>query len=557
MTNILVILLQILLGLLVLLMPTLAAVFLSIDCGSSDSFTDANNITWVGDETYIKSGKSESVPSAVNSSIARQYTTRRVFPTGKKNCYSIQVGKGERVLLRAHFYYGIKTDETSTAPQFDLQFDGNPWASVYNISSGLPFYKEVMYLTKFEAISVCVSRNVFNPDDVSFISTIEIRNLDLGMYGKLGATYPLFTRRRTNQGGDKNVRFPDDKYDRVWEPGDIYDRFALRYAGSTELVANYSEVIIADLPNKPPKSVLQTEIKSSNSSDPGIAIWIVDYEDIGEDEITLYSVFYFLELEQLNSSEQRSFWIYLNGGNITNPITPPYGTALEIDLTTNISYSANKMGTSYDLLPPSGSTLLPMVNAVEIFQIGNALEASGTNGTHVKVLSLLQKTFVQLQDWSGDPCLPNDFPWDWIQCTFGSRETAPQVTALYLGNYGLQGSLPDISPLDTLQLIDLNNNSLSGEIPRYLANFPNLNMLNLANNNFSGLIPSPLTNKSNLTLVYSGNPNLLCPPNRSSCDISGNGTSILLPSTNSQSNISKNFLVTIVIVILVSVLVSY
>nr|DAD19637.1 TPA_asm: hypothetical protein HUJ06_021100 [Nelumbo nucifera] len=78
------------------------------------SFVDANNIAWVGDDPYIKSGEKETVPN-VDNSVDRPFKTRRVFRSRKKNCYSIDVGKGESVLLRAHFYYGTYTDET-----FDL-----------------------------------------------------------------------------------------------------------------------------------------------------------------------------------------------------------------------------------------------------------------------------------------------------------------------------------------------------------------------------------------------------------------------------------------------------
>nr|DAD42579.1 TPA_asm: hypothetical protein HUJ06_000809 [Nelumbo nucifera] len=533
MANIVVVLLQMLLGLKVLSIPTLA-VFLSIDCGSSDSFTAANNITWVGDDLYIKGGESQTVQSADNSSsVARQYTTRRVFPTRKKNCYSIgDVGKGERVFLRAYFYYGsCNNNETSSSPTFDLQFDGNHWTSVGGCITD-PFYYEVIYLTKFDAVSLCVAQT--DPDHIPFISAIQVISLDVGMYSKVDSTYPLFMRRRANYGGDKFVRYPDDKFDRIWRA----------FPGNSDLVAikNYSQVIVADLPNKPPESVLQTAIKSSNLSAPGIGILIPSWFYVGDkDEITLYTIFYFSELEQLNSSEQRSFTLYLNKINISDPITPPYGTALEFDLTTNVSY-ADQENARYRLIPPSGSTLPSIVNAMEIFQIGHIL-TDGTNDNHVKALSVLQKAFVQLQSWSGDPCLPNGFPWEWVECTNDS--VTPQMN---LSNYGLQGSLPDFSALDTLQMIDLSNNNLSGEIPSFLGNFPSLNMLNLANNSFGGLIPSSLTNNCNLKLVYSGNPNL-CAPNQSSCV--NNGTSISSAST------SKNLGTTIGIVILVLVLVSF
>ncbi|XP_010273297.1 PREDICTED: probable LRR receptor-like serine/threonine-protein kinase At5g59680 [Nelumbo nucifera] len=536
MINILVLLLQMLLGFFVLSVPTLA-VFLNIDCGSLGSFTDANNITWVGDEPYIKSGKSETVPSAGNSPVAIQYTTRRVFPTRNKNCYSIDVGKGERVLLRAYFYYGnCNNSETSSTPTFDLHFDGNRWGKVDSCRTD-PFYYEVIYLTKFDAISVCVART--SPDHQPFISAIQVISLDLGMYGGADPNYPLFFKRRINYGGDKTVRFPIDKYDRIWYDHPTAEGFVTAKSDT--------RIVATDLPDKPPEFVLQTALYNQNLS----GSFSLTFSNLTATK--MYTIFYFSELLNLNFSDKRSFSIYINGENISHPIIPPYKSALELNFTSNTSAYEGGYNATYYFYRTSDSTLPPILNALELFQVGTPL-TDGTDNRHVRVLSMLQQTFVQLQNWSGDPCLPNGFPWDWVLCSINTE--TPQITALNLSNYGLQGSLPDFSALDTLQLIDLSNNSLSGEIPSFLGNLPSLNMLNLANNSFSGLIPSSLTNNNNLTLVYSGNVDL-CAPNQSSCDKSVNGTSNLPHPTNSQSSISKNLPITIGIVISVLVLVSY
>ncbi|XP_010273299.1 PREDICTED: putative leucine-rich repeat receptor-like protein kinase At2g19210 [Nelumbo nucifera] len=550
MINNLILLLQIILGhLAVLPMPTLAAVFLSIDCGSSDSFTDANNITWVRDHPYITSGVNQIVQSADNSSVARQYTTRRVFPIRKKNCYSIgEVGKGERVLLRAYFYYGIYRDETSSAPTFDLQFDGNHWATVDN-SSADPFYYEAIYLTRFASISVCVAKNEGYPDDVPFISAIEVRSLHLGMYRGVDSTYPLYIYDRSNYGENETVRYPKDKYDRIWYP--------LPSAKDFVTVKNNISISVKNLPDEPPETVLRTALYNQNSSDSYLCITFSNLT------ANMYTIFYFSELLKLNSSKQRSFSIYMNGENISPQIIPPHKKGLEYNFTTNKSASGDEYNARYCLNRTANSTLPPIINALEMYEIGSVL-TDGTDIKHVKALSLLQKFFVQLQDWSGDPCLPNGFPWDWVQCT---DSDTPQIIALNLSNYGLQGSLPDFSALDTLQIIDLHNNSLSGEIPSFLGNFPNLTTLNLANNNFSGSIPSSITDNTELKFDATGNMYLLCTSNQS-CSNSRNatlstppppGTLILPPPTNSYSHskISKKFSIINGIVFLLVVLVYY
>nr|DAD38692.1 TPA_asm: hypothetical protein HUJ06_013014 [Nelumbo nucifera] len=63
------------------------------------------------------------------------------------------------------------------------------------------------------------------------------------------------------------------------------------------------------------------------------------------------------------------------------------------------------------------------------------------------------------------------------QISFLSTNTSFCISIRNCSNYRLQGSLPDFSALDTFQLIDLSNNSLSGEIPSFLRNLPGLNML--------------------------------------------------------------------------------
>lgn len=45
----------------------------------------------------------------------------------------------------------------------------------------------------------------------------------------------------------------------------------------------------------------------------------------------------------------------------------------------------------------------------------------------VEGLLQLQLAFEVLVDWSGDPCLPYPYNWDWIQCTSDSK---PRVIAL-------------------------------------------------------------------------------------------------------------------------------
>lgn len=76
----------------------------SINCGASDPITDLNLITWTPDDTLISNGDARVVQSS--NSVSPVMDTLRVFTSRKKNCYSIPVTKGQKVLVRASFNYG-------------------------------------------------------------------------------------------------------------------------------------------------------------------------------------------------------------------------------------------------------------------------------------------------------------------------------------------------------------------------------------------------------------------------------------------------------------------
>ncbi|XP_010274146.1 PREDICTED: probable LRR receptor-like serine/threonine-protein kinase At1g51860 [Nelumbo nucifera] len=469
MTNLFVRVLVIAGALLVGLSVSAVAVFVSIDCGSSESFVDENNIRWVGDDTYIKTGESLTVENPDSVSM-REYRTLRVF-TGKKNCYSIDVPKGERVLIRAKFHYG-NYDGRSSPPIFDLQFDGNKWDTV-EIEADERVYYERMYVTKLDQVSICVAMT--KPGQLPFISAIEVRSLDFGMYGYLDPNDSYYSDW-TNYGDSTHIRFPDDPFDRYWEG-----------VGESLLpisVGSETRILDTGLLEKPPQSVLRTAAAPRKSSQ----IVLLNYTYSTE----LYINTYFTELPQLNSSQKRSFTVYMNNESISNPIIPPYQSALKIPF--NISF--NSSNTVLSLVPTRDSTLPPIINAMEIFKKDAELN-DGTYYTDVKALALLQSACYKLQEWSGDPCLPESYNWDWVEC---SDDKTPRIVALYLGNLGLQGSLPDFSALDALQVIDLSNNNLSGEIPDFFRKFSHLKQFASGNPGLCGLeIPCSSPQGNNVT----------------------------------------------------------
>ncbi|KAI3983764.1 hypothetical protein MKX01_001168 [Papaver californicum] len=532
--------------------PASAEVFLSIDCGSSalKPHTDDNTIEWVGDNPYIQSGESHKVmidPPNVKAWDSHVMSTLRAFPTRKKNCYSIDIEDNaenstnttiERVLVRASFYYG-NYDSKSTPPTFDLQFNGNSWSQIVTHQDNIIYTEMVYSLIKVNNISICLAQT--QPDNIPFISALEVRSLHPFAYRYVDSNYPLFFFERFAFGTNTTIRYySGDYYDRIWSPVhnirvqsnspyrnvniDDNPLEALRTA-LTELrdvkidrsiptVAAKTDFINYDYP---PGDTLQQAHLSGN----------LVYTGISDPKIPIHYNAYFTEMYELNSTEKRSFNIFVNDKFYTGPIVP-IRFILPTVFIHNITSFATNSSYSIALVPTNDSTLPPIINALEGFTIGDKL-VQGTNSSDVYALSLLQKSFVQLQDWNGDPCLPSPYTWDWVACS--PDADSPRITALYLNDLGLVGILPDFSAMDALETIDLHNNNLMQEIPDFLGTLPKLTLVNLADNDFFGTIPSSLSNNVNLKLNATGNSNLSC-PNTSICNTKAGSR---IPSQSSKA----------------------
>ncbi|KAK1322272.1 Uncharacterized protein QJS10_CPA03g01405 [Acorus calamus] len=422
-------------------------VFLSIDCGTSDTYTDLLSIKWVGDGDYIHTG--ETHPTDTNLfpvQLPRWASTLRAFPDLCKSCYTIPVPGGGKILVRAKFYYG-NYDGKSSLPTFALNFDANMWGVLTFAADSPILIKEAIYVVDGDVTSVCVAQ--VEEGQVPFINAIDVRSLDSGMYGNVDSSRALFNMKRTAFGAPGVVRFPDDVYDRIWLPASITGGLALQ---------SDTSMMHVNITDKPPASVLQNALSFDNVSD------------------TITFLF-------------DTFMTYTN--------FPPYQSVIEICIT-------NSSGPLY-IRSTNDSTLPLIISAMEIFTISDPL-SNGTNAKDVEALKLLQHQFDELQAWAGDPCLPIYYNWEWVKCS--SDQTTPRITSLDLSSMDLSGVLPDFSAMDALESIDLHNNSFSGIIPDFFGNFPNLNELNLADNYFSGPIPSSLTNNNNITLHFSGNQKL-------------------------------------------------
>ncbi|XP_031488628.1 probable LRR receptor-like serine/threonine-protein kinase PAM74 [Nymphaea colorata] len=456
---------------------------LNVDCGTTGKTAGYLSMTWVGDEQYVKSGQSATV--RIDDSLIVPLTTLRYFPDQrKKNCYSFPgLGQGIKILVRAWFYYG-NYDGLSSPPTFDLLFNGNSWGTVFLSGDNDSAAFEMVHVTKVDEVSVCLART--KPNDVPFINSLEIKKLEDDMYLSMDTNRPLYLKGRYSYASPSTtVRYPDDPYDRLW--------FTFTdYASSGLSPLTRSSDPSSDLADRPPAAVLRQAVTPSSSLASNMT---VPNAIESPSPVPHYVTFYFVEML---ANASRSFDIYLDDQKFYAGTIVPNGTVFEI-VGSRVSLSNSSV---FSLVRAKGSTLPPLISAAEFYIIGDAW-VNATDSSDVKALSEFQKGYVQLQPWSGDPCLPMGYAWEWVNC---SSDSTPRVTALYLSGYGLSGSLADFSNLTALQTIDLHNNSLSGSIPEFLGELPNLQQLNLADNQFNGSVPSSLTgNSRGLILNISGN----------------------------------------------------
>ncbi|KAM0001401.1 putative non-specific serine/threonine protein kinase [Helianthus debilis subsp. tardiflorus] len=204
-------------------------------------------------------------------------------------------------------------------------------------------------------------------------------------------------------------------------------------SGGVTQVANEAIFIDSSGPNNPPSGILKNAVTVESTSN-SLLLAIVRPTNT-----PVYAAMYFSEVRNLDSTQTRSFSIYetstAGSDPIQQPIEPPYGSVVVRELN---DYTVDSI-TNISLFATLGSDLPPLINALEAFNISQVL-TDGTDSNDVEALALLQKTFDVLGEWSGDPCLPAPYSWDWLSC---SDDDTPRVTAFDLHNNSLTGPIPD------------------------------------------------------------------------------------------------------------------
>ncbi|KAF2301071.1 hypothetical protein GH714_019884 [Hevea brasiliensis] len=427
--------------------------FISLDCGlpANTSYSDERtSLNYISDASFIDSGVSESIaPAFSTNSVAPEFSTNsiprnllyvRSFPQGSRNCYNVTLTGATKYLIRPTFMYG-NYDNLNQLPVFDLHIGPNKWVTVKILNSSIPVSEELIYDPPLKYLYIClVNTNSQTP----FISALELRPLKNTTYVTQSAGALALFHARLDIGSitNKKVRYPDDVYDRLWNP---YHLIQL-----TDISTNLSVDLGRHNDYQPPSIVMRSASTPANSSIP-LKISVTGGE-VEYNNYQFYVYMHFAEVVKHEANQSRQFSISFPNGTVSfGPVTPIYLYTTTVQSITVISGENSE----FSFFKVGGSTLPPLLNAIEAYYVVDLLQ-SETSQTDGKNLSSSGLTW--------------EIP-------------------------------PDIANLKSLNSLDLSNNSLTGPVPDFLSQMLSLKVLNLTGNRLTGAIPVDLLTRSQSGLL--------------------------------------------------------
>ncbi|GJN14998.1 hypothetical protein PR202_gb01882 [Eleusine coracana subsp. coracana] len=477
--------------------------FISIDCGlpENSSYVDvATNLPYVSDAGFTETGFNRNISAEyIQPNFAKRYHNVRSFPDAARSCYTLgSLTPGSKYLLRATFMYG-NYDGLNKPPSFDLYLGVNFWTTVSIINPDSSVLVEVIAVVPDDFVQVCL---VNIGSGTPFISGLDLRPLGSTLYEQVNATQGLVLLHRNNLGPTDNsglVRYPDDPYDRAWNPWlnmEVWSEI------STDKEVQGKPNAHLEVPSK----VMQTAITPRDGSMSIDLPW--DAEPNHVYPMPGYiCIMYVAELQNLaGGTAVRQFYVTINGKS-SLPYTPKY---LVSDALQNLQPHHGFTEYNASIVATANSTLPPIVNAVEVFSVISTANV-GTDAQDVSAITVIKAKYQVKKNWMGDPCIPKTLVWDGLNCSYAIPDPS-RITAINLSASGLSGDISlYFSKLATIEYLDLSHNKLTGTIPDVLSQLSSLKVLDLTDNQLNGSIPSGLLKRiqdGSLKMRYSENPNL-------------------------------------------------
>ncbi|KAL5757670.1 hypothetical protein ACOSP7_020281 [Xanthoceras sorbifolium] len=468
--------------------------FISLDCGlpRDEDYTElTTGINYTSDAKYIETGSGKSVSAEFKVGMQQQMWWVRSFPEGIRNCYRLNLTRGDKYLIRANFMYG-NYDRLDKIPSFDVYIGPNFWGTLILVNASVDYSIEIIHVLPSDYLHFCL---VNTDKGTPFISALELRRLKNTTYMTQSGSLELNTRLDIGSTSNRTVRYKDDVYDRVWWP--------YNFINSTQLTA--LSTVDADSNNDYEPAPLAMKTAAIPPEDASQSL---DFDLNPSVSSTQYYIYmHFAEVEKLKANQSREINISLNGEHWYGPFSPSYLSTTTVF--TPAGLHARRYN-NFSIYKTASSTLPPILNALEIYRLKEFLQLQ-TEDQDVDAITNIKANYGLTKNWQGDPCVPQTFLWDGLSCSNISNDP-PRITSLNLSSSGLSGKIADyLSNLTMLQSLDLSNNNLSGPVPEFLSQLSSLTVLNLERNKLNGSIPVALLErqKNNLLLLsFDGNPGL-------------------------------------------------
>ncbi|CAA0384668.1 unnamed protein product [Arabidopsis thaliana] len=455
--------------------------FISVDCGLSPNEVSPyiepfTGLQFTTDSNFIETGKLGRIQASLEPKYRKSQTTLRYFPDGIRNCYNLTVTQGTNYLIRARAIYG-NYDGLNIYPKFDLYIGPNFWVTIDLGKYVNGTWEEIIYIPTSNMLDVCL---VKTGPSTPLISSLVLRPLANATYITQSGWLKTYVRVYLSDSNDV-IRYPDDVYDRIW--GSYFEPEWKKI--STTLGVNSSTGFL------PPLKALMTAASPANASAPLAIPGVLDFPSD-----KLYLFLHFSEIQVLKANETREFEIFWNKKLVYNAYSPVY---LQTKTIRNPSPVTCERGECIlEMIKTERSTLPPLLNAVEVFTVVEFPQPE-TDASDVVAIKNIKTIYgLARVTWQGDPCVPQKFLWNGLNCNSMETSTPPRITSLDLSSSGLTGSISVvIQNLTNLEKLDLSNNNLTGEVPDFLANMKFLMFINLSKNNLNGLIPKALRDREN------------------------------------------------------------
>ncbi|CAN8258561.1 unnamed protein product [Cochlearia groenlandica] len=469
--------------------------FISLDCGLSPNEPSYNDpttgLTYSTDNGSVQTGKTGKILKEFESIFSKPSLKLRYFPDGIRNCYTLNVTQGTNYLIKAVFVYG-NYDNLNSYPSFDLYLGPNIWTTVDMNGRTNGTIEEIIHKTISKSLQVClVKTGPSNP----MINTLELRPLSNNTYNTQSGSLSFYFRYYFSTSG-RNIRYPDDVYDRKWYPFFNSNKWTEL---TTDLTVNSTNGY----------QLAPAVMASASTPITTFAPWNLTWS-FTDVKTQFYVYLHFAEIATLKSLDTREFQVTLNQKLAYERYSPKTLSTETIFFSTPQQCDEGKC--ILELTKTANSTLPPLINAIELFTVID-FPLLETNQDDVIAIKSIQNTYGLTKiSWQGDPCVPKQFSWEGLNCSSSDIATPPIVTTLNLSSSNITGIIaPTIESLIHLQELDLSNNNLTGEIPEFLATMKSLLIINLSGNNLNGSVPQALQQKKGLKLNVQGNSNLLCP----------------------------------------------